>query len=124
MVGLSPTLGLTTVIMLLLAWLLRLNYVATQIGIHLMTPLQVVLFLPLIDVGIAVFRAEPLPMSRDEILGLMHHHPIRLMHVLWQWEWHALAVWAVCAAVCTPILAVQIRKVLEMSMRRHEDLLA
>lgn len=124
MVGVSPTLGVTTVIMLLLAWLLRLNYVATQIGIHVMTPLQVVLFLPLIDAGIVVFRAERLPMSRAQVLSLMHHHPIELMHVLWRWEWHALVVWAVFAVVLTPFLAAQIRKVLEASMRRHQHLLA
>lgn len=124
MVGISPTLGMTTVIMLLLAWLLRLNYVATQIGIHMMTPLQVILFVPLIDAGIVVFRAARLPMSRDDILHLSHHHPIQLMHVLWQWEWHALVVWAVFAGVITPILAVTIRKALVLSMRRHKHLLA
>jgi hypothetical protein len=30
---------------------------------------------------------------------------------IWQWEWHALIVWGVVAAVTMPLLAVYIRAV-------------
>lgn len=123
-VGISPLLGVTTVCMLLLAWLFRLNYVATQIGIHLMSPLQWLLFIPFIDCGIKVFRSSRLPMTKGEILHLSHRHPLQLLHLLWAWEWHALVVWAVFAAVVVPLLAVQIRRLLVMGLRRHRDLLA
>ncbi len=109
--------------MLLVAWLFKLNQVATQIGIHVVAPLQWLLFLPFIHAGIVVFRAHRLPMTRAEILHLSHRHPLQLIHLLWQWEWHALVIWALCAAFLTPLMALQLRRMLVVSMRRHKDLL-
>ncbi len=122
-VGVNPFLGMTTVCMILLAWVFRLNHVATQIGIHVVAPLQWLLFLPFIHLGVVVFRSHRLPMSKAEILHLSHRHPLQLVHLLWQWEWHALVIWAVFAALVAPLLAVQIRRALVLSMRRHRDLL-
>lgn len=62
-------------------------------------------------------------MSRADILHLSHRHPLQLIHLLWQWEWHALVIWAVLAALLMPVIAVQIRKALVLSMRWHKDLL-
>jgi uncharacterized protein (DUF2062 family) len=109
--------------MLLLAWVFRLNHVATQIGIHVVSPLQWLLFVPFIHVGILVFRARRLTLSKAEILRLSHHHPVRLVHLLWQWEWHALVIWAVFAALLAPVIAIQLRRMLILSLRRHRDLL-
>ena len=122
-VGVNPFLGMTTVSMLLLAWLFGLNHVATQIGIHVVAPLQWLLFLPFIHAGIVVFRAHRLPMSKADILHLSHRHPLQLIHLLWQWEWHGLVIWAVFAALVAPVIALQIRRMLVLSMRRHKDLL-
>ncbi len=123
LVGVNPFLGLTTVSMLLLAWVFKLNHVATQIGIHVVAPLQWLLFLPFIHAGIVLFGAHRLPMSRADILHLSHRHPLQLIHLLWQWEWHALVIWALFAALLAPLIALQIRRMLVVSMRRHKDLL-
>lgn len=123
LVGVNPFLGLTTISMLLLAWLFKLNQVATQIGIHVVAPLQWLLFLPFIHAGIVLFGAHRLPMSRADILHLSHRHPLQLIHLLWQWEWHALVIWALFASALAPLIAVQIRRILVLSMRRHKDLL-
>ena len=123
-VGISPFLGFTTVAMFLIAWMCRLNQVATQIGIHLVAPLQWLLFLPFINLGIMLFHSHKLPMSRSAILHLSHRHPLQLVHLLWQWEWHALVIWLLFAVVLAPLLAVQIRRTLVLSMRHHKDLLA
>ncbi len=121
-IGVNPFLGVTTLCMLFLAWLFRLNHVATQIGIHVVAPLQWLLFLPFIDAGIRIFGSRRLPMTRKEILHLSHRHPLQLIHLLWQWEWHALVVWAAFAVVVTPLIAMQIRRLLVVSLRRHRDL--
>ncbi len=123
LVGVNPFLGSTTIAMLLLAWLFGLNHYATQIGIHVVAPLQWLLFIPFIHAGIILFRAHRLPMSKADILHLSHRHPLQLIHLLWQWEWHALVIWALCAAIVAPLLAQQIRRMLVLSMRRHKDLL-
>jgi uncharacterized protein (DUF2062 family) len=124
LVGVNPLLGLTTVVMLLLAWIFNLNYIATQLGIHIVSPLQWLLFLPFVDAGIVLFRTHRLPMSKADILHLSHRHPLQLIHLLWQWEWHALVVWAAFSALLAPILALQIRRMLVLALRRHKDLLA
>ena len=123
-VGVNPFLGSTTVSMLLLAQLFGLNHVATQIGIHIVAPVQWLLFLPFIHAGIVVFHAHRLPMSRADILHLSHRHPLHLIHLLWQWEWHALVIWFAFAAGLAPVIQGQIRRILVLSMRRHRELLA
>ncbi len=123
LVGVNPFIGMTTVCMLLLAWIFRLNYVATQIGIHVVAPLQWLLFIPFVHAGIVLFRAHRLPLTKAEIMHLSHRHPVQLVHLLWQWEWHALVIWAVCALVLAKPIAAWIRRGLVVSMRRHRDLL-
>jgi uncharacterized protein (DUF2062 family) len=121
-VGINPFLGLTTVSMVLLACVFKLNHVATQIGIHVVSPLQWLLFLPFIHIGIVLFRSHRLPVSRAAILHLSHRHPLELLHLLWLWEWHALIVWAVMAAILAPLMAFQIRRTLVLSMRRNKGM--
>ncbi len=123
LVGVNPFIGLTTILMLLVAWIFRLNYVATQIGIHVVAPLQWLLFLPFIHLGILLFRTHRLPMTKAEIVHLSHRHPLRLVHLLWQWEWHALVIWGVFALLLTPPLAIQLRRLLVLAMRREKNLL-
>ncbi len=123
-IGINPFIGTTTVSMLLLAQAFGLNHVATQIGIHLVAPLQWILFLPFINAGILLFHTHRLPMSRAEILHLSHRNPVQLAHLLWRWEWHALIIWAVFSAAFAPLLANQLRRILVLSMRRHKNLLA
>ena len=83
-VGVNPLIGMTTVCMLLVAWIFRLNYVATQIGIHLVAPLQWILFVPFVQAGVLLFRAHRLPLSKRDIMHLSHKHPVQLVHILWR----------------------------------------
>ena len=61
-------------------------------------------------------------MNRKQLEHLSHH-PLRLFHEIWRWEWHALVVWGVFAAVLMPLLAIYLRRALVMMMRRHKTLL-
>jgi len=99
-----------------------LNQVASQIGSHIVAPLHVILFIPFIDLGVHLFHTRQLPLSRKQIEHLSHH-PLRLVHEIWQWEWHALVVWGVVAAVAMPLLALYLRRALVLLMRRHRTLL-
>ena len=69
-----------------------------------------------------LFVLRRLPLSRQQIEHLSHH-PVRLFHAIWQWEWHALIVWGVVAAILMPILAIYIRRAVVLLMRRHRALL-
>ncbi len=121
-VGINPFLGVTTVSMILLAAVFRLNHVATQIGIHVVAPLQWLLFIPFIRLGIVLFHSRTMPLTRAEIMRMSERHPLHLIRILWQWEWHALVIWAVLAGMLLPFLAFQIRRTLVLSMRRHKNM--
>ena len=120
-VGINPSIGLTTLVVILLAWTFGLNQVASQVGAHAMAPLHLLLFLPFIELGVHLFHTHRLPMDRKQLEHLSHH-PLRLFHDIWQWEWHALVVWAICAAIAIPLLARYLRRALVLLIRRHRTL--
>ena len=120
-IGINPSVGVTTFLVILLAWAFGLNQVASQIGAHAMTPFHLLLFVPFIELGVHLFHTRRLPLTRHQIEHLSHH-PLRLFRDIWQWEWHALIVWAVVAAILLPLLARYIRRGLVLLMRRHRTL--
>ena len=121
-IGINPSVGVTTLVVVLLAWMFGLNQVASQIGVHAIAPLHLLLFIPFIELGVHLFHTRQLPMSRRQIEHLSHH-PLRLVHEIWLWEWHALIVWGVVAAIAMPLLAMYFRRALVLLMRRHKTLI-
>ena len=121
-VGINPSVGLATLLVVLLASVFGLSRLASLIGVHLVTPLHVLLFIPFIELGVYLFRTRKLPMDRKQLQHLSHH-PWRLLHDIWQWEWHALIVWAVVAAIVMPLMAVYLRRALVGFLRRHRTLM-
>ena len=121
-IGINPSVGLTTVLVVLLAWTFGLNQVASQVGVHAASPLHLLLFVPFIQLGVHLFHTRRLPLTRRQIEHLSHH-PLRLLHAIWQWEWHALVIWGVVAAITMPLLAMYIRRALVLLMRRNRTLI-
>ena len=121
-IGINPSIGLATLAVALLAWAFGLNQVASQIGVHVVTPLHMLLFVPFIELGVFLFHTSRLPLSHKQIEHLSHH-PWRLLRDIWQWEWHALIVWGIVAGVALPLLALYLRRALVLLMRRHKALL-
>lgn len=122
MIGINPTVGITTVLLILLAWIFRLSQTASQLGMHAMAPLHVLLFLPFMQAGVYLFHTRKLPFTRQQLHHLSHH-PVLMVRTLWEWQWHALVVWGVIAVVLTPLLAIYLRRALVMLMRRHPTLM-
>lgn len=120
-IGINPSVGLTTLIVVLLAWIFGLNQLASQIGSHLVAPLHLLLFIPFIELGVHLFHTGRLPLTRRQIEHLSHH-PWRLFHEIWQWEWHALIIWGVVAVILMPLLAIYLRRALVLLLRRHSAL--
>lgn len=121
-IGINPSVGLTTVLVVMLAWTFGLNQLASQIGAQSVSPLHLLLFIPFIQVGVRLFHTAKLPLSRHQVEHLSHH-PLRLLRDIWQWEWHALIVWGIVGAIALPLLALYIRRALVLLMRRHRTLL-
>jgi uncharacterized protein (DUF2062 family) len=121
-VGINPSVGLATLFMILLAWIFGLNRLASLIGVHVVTPLHLLLFIPFIELGVYLFHTGKLPVDRKQLEHLSHH-PWKLLHEIWLWEWHALIVWAVVGAIATPLLAMYLRRALVVFLRKHGTLM-
>jgi uncharacterized protein (DUF2062 family) len=117
-VGVNPLLGSTTVLVLALAAVFRLNLVASQVGNHAVYPLELLLFPVFIKVGSVIFSTERLPLQGKALWEAVKHHPWETTRLLWSWEWHALVVWVVFAAVALPVIAFSICPVLEKMAKR------
>ena len=122
MIGINPSVGFTTVVVVLLAWTFGLNQVASQLGAQVVAPLHLLLILPFIEIGVHLFHTHKLPMDRRQLEHLSHH-PWRLARDIWQWEWHALVVWGVSAAILMPLMAKYLRRGLVVLMRKNRKLL-
>ena len=121
-IGINPSVGITTVLVIMLAWVFGLNQIASQLGAYAVTPLHLLLFIPFIELGVHLFHTRHLALSRQQIEHLSRH-PWRLIREIWQWEWHALTVWGLVAAIAMPLLAIYIRRALVLLMRRHRTLM-
>jgi uncharacterized protein (DUF2062 family) len=119
--GINLSVGLTTLQVVLAAWIFGLSKFASVIGSHVVAPLHLLLFIPFIDLGVHVFHTRKLPMDRRELEHL-GHHPVRLLHEIWQWEWHALIIWGLLAAIAMPLLVLYLRRALIVLLRRHRTL--
>lgn len=67
MIGISPLYGLTTIICVLIAFLLRLNQGAIQIANYMAWPLQMALLIPNIRLGETLFHVKHIPLQPKEI---------------------------------------------------------
>ncbi|WP_433983369.1 DUF2062 domain-containing protein [Tunturiibacter empetritectus] len=75
LIGINPILGSTTVLCLAVAFLLRLNIAASQLGNHIVYPLQLVLVIPFIRLASRVFNTAPMPLSANELLHAARERP-------------------------------------------------
>lgn len=120
LIGINPILGSTTVLCLAVAFLLRLNIAASQLGNHIVYPLQLVLVIPVIRLASRVFHTAPMPLSANELLHAARERPLALSRQLWLWEWHAFILWAIFAAIAIPIIALALTPFLRRLLKRVE----
>jgi uncharacterized protein (DUF2062 family) len=120
-IGVNPLLGSTTLVCLGLALLFRLNLPASQLANHLMYPVEIVLFFPFLRLGAIVFQTGPIPLAPKLLFAEVRNHPLALLKSIWQWEWHALLLWALAATVLLPLIAALLTPLLHRMLVRAED---
>ena len=118
LIGINPILGSTTILCLALAFVFRLNVAASQLGNHIVYPLELLLVIPFIRAASRIFHTAPMPLSANELLHAAREHPLDLSRQLWLWEWHAFLLWAAIAIVAIPILALAITPILRLVLSR------
>jgi uncharacterized protein (DUF2062 family) len=118
LIGINPILGSTTLLCLALAFIFRLNVAASQLGNHIVYPLELLLIIPFIHAASRIFRTAPMPLSANQLLNAAREHPVDLTHQLWLWEWHAFVLWAAIAIITIPIIALTLTPILRRLLNR------
>jgi uncharacterized protein (DUF2062 family) len=118
LIGINPILGSTTVLCLALAFLLRLNVAASQLGNHIVYPLELILVIPFIRAASRAFHTAPMPLSANQLMHAAREHPLNLIRQLWLWEWHAFLLWALLAAIAIPAIAFTLTPVMRHLLQR------
>lgn len=120
--GSMPIVGLTTVLSLIVALRLRLNVAATQLVAHLMSPVQLLLLLPLLRYGAALLGhgEEVAGLTLAEIKRMLTHDLGGLWRLLWRAELGALAIWAVGSVVLVAALYFGLKPVFKKVLARQE----
>lgn len=121
LIGVNPILGSTTIFCLAIAFLFRLNVAASQIGNHIVYPLELLLVIPFMRLGSIVFHTDPIPLSPKSLLESVRANPIALTRQLWHWEWHAFIVWLCIAAITIPLIAFALTPLLRKLLDRVEQ---
>jgi len=111
--GLIPVLGVSTVLCTLAALLLRLNLPVIQLVNYLLTPLQLVLIIPLLRFGEHLVGAPRFPITLESGLALLSQGVIDAIRILASAIAHATLGWLVVA----PLLAFVLFRVLEPVLR-------
>ena len=104
--GLAPTFGVTTLISSVVALRLRLNVAAMQLVCHLLSPLQLLLLVPLLRVGATVV-GHGHAVKHLRLLQLKNWIATDgwgVLRVLWRAELGAILVWAVASVPLVALL--------------------
>ena len=91
--GIFPVLGSTTILCALAAIMFRLNLPAIQLVNYFIYPLQLVLLIPFFQLGNFLFQVEPLPISAQEVVGLLRSDLWGTIRAFWGITLRAAAAW-------------------------------
>ncbi len=94
-IGVIPALGITTVISTAVAARFRLNIAATVLVGYLVQPLQILLALPFIKLGIMWFGLSELRLSIDEIILMFQTDWVNAISQLWVANLVGISAWAI-----------------------------
>jgi uncharacterized protein (DUF2062 family) len=113
-IGLIPVLGVSTVLCALVALALRLNMPAIQLVNYLLTPLQLILIIPLLRFGEYLAGAPPFPVTLQSGLALLSQGVIDALRILATAIAHATLGWLAVA----PLFAFVLYRGLEPVLRQ------
>ncbi len=116
--GVSPLIGSSTPLCILLALAFRLNQVVMQVSNYLAYPLQLALLIPFIRLGETLFHAPRLPLSIEILSGAIKADAWGALHIFWTSLWHASVAWLITAPLGAVLLASVLTPIFRTTTRR------
>ncbi|WP_299986182.1 DUF2062 domain-containing protein [uncultured Pontibacter sp.] len=115
-VGILPALGVTTVMGTALAARFRLNIAATVLVSYLVHPLQLLLIIPFIKMGIFMFGLDDLKLTLDEMIAMFKMDWLAALNKLWIANLAAVSAWAILAVPVGGMLYMMLLPLLKRVM--------
>jgi uncharacterized protein (DUF2062 family) len=103
-ISICPVIGPATVILTVLALLLRLNLPLIQAANYAGSPLQWVMIFPFIRLGSALFGHKPVTATAAELAALASRDAMGFLHRFGITALHALGAWVLVLPVLIPVL--------------------
>ena len=97
MIGVVPALGVTTIMGTAVAARFRLNIAATVLISYLVQPLQLLLVIPFIKLGIFMFGLQELRLSVQEMYTMFRSDWLDALSKLWVANLAGISAWALLA---------------------------
>ena len=116
--GVSPLVGTSTGLCILLALVFRLNQVVMQVANYLAYPLQLALLIPFIRLGEKLFGTPRLPLSLEVLSVALRADAWGTLHTFWTSLWHAGVAWLLTAPLGSVLLALVLTPVFRSTARR------
>jgi uncharacterized protein (DUF2062 family) len=93
--GLMPLYGFTTLLVGIVALILRLNFISMQIAHYIVSPIQLALIVPFFRLGDALFNASEFNYTISQYLVMVKTNFWHTIKELWFVNLSALFVWSV-----------------------------
>ncbi|WP_210519001.1 DUF2062 domain-containing protein [Hymenobacter terricola] len=117
--GVVPVLGGIAPVATLVALRLRLNMAAIQLISHLMTPLQLLLLVPLLHLGARLLgNAQEQNITLVQVRQLFAHDWRAALHLLWRAELGAVLLWLLGSVPVVAVLYFVLRPLFRRLARR------
>jgi hypothetical protein len=114
-IGIFPLIGVTTIVCVLLAGLLRMKQASIQLGNYAALPLQIILLIPCLRLGERMTGAERFVFDPLKLLQSFPNAPETTARAVVMAQWHMIEGWAVMA----PVVFILARLTAQALMRRN-----
>ncbi len=111
-IGLAPLIWGTSLLCAALAWRLKLNQVAAQVGNCACYPLQIVLFVPFLLAGQKLFSPGMTPSQLAVWQSALDAGPLAFLRIFWLANFYALVVWLTIAPLFLACCYLSLRALL------------
>ncbi len=120
-IGAIPLMGAITTVATLVALRLRLNVAALQLMSHLMTPLQLVLIIPLLRQGARLMgNTQENELTLTNVRHLFANDWRAALQLLWRAEVGAMVIWLLAAIPVVAILYVVLKPLFKRFVRERQ----
>ena len=119
-IGLIPIIGITTLLGLLLSFTFRINVAVVQVVNYFIYPLQILLILPLIELGSFFLSIPAIPYSIDQILEMLNADLLLALNKLWLATLGGVFAWAILV-IPVSILSYLLLKKLFLGINKRQN---